>query len=150
MKTSILDVASYILEKCGSMTAMKLEKLCYYSQAWSLVWNGSPLFEENFEAWANGPVCPVLFDKHRHMFTVSKEDIPGNSLNLSSEQKETIDAVIEAYGKLDAYQLSTLTHNEAPWVNARGDTPSGARSSTVITLEAMEEYYASLVDVAQA
>ena len=119
------------------MTAMKLEKLCYYSQAWSLVWDGSPLFEESFEAWASGPVCPVLFDKHRHMFTVSKEDIPGDSLNLANEQKETIDAVIEAYGKLDSYQLSTLTHTETPWVNARGGIPSGTRSNTVITLDAM-------------
>lgn len=150
MKTSILDVAHYILEQCGPMTAMKLEKLCYYSQAWSLVWDGSPLFEEVFEAWANGPVCPVLFDKHRHMFTVSKEDIPGDSLNLTIDQKETINAVIEAYGKLDAYQLSTLTHSEAPWVNARGGLPSGARSNRVITLDAMEEYYGSLVDAVQA
>ena len=150
MKTSILDVARYILEQCGPMTAMKLEKLCYYSQAWSLVWDGSPLFEEDFEAWANGPVCPVLFDKHRHMFTVSKEDIPGDSLNLTDDQKETINAVIEAYGKLDAYQLSTLTHTEAPWVNARDGLPSGARSNRVITLDAMEEYYGSLVDAVQA
>jgi uncharacterized phage-associated protein len=53
------------------------------------------------------------------------------------EQKETIDAVIEAYGKLDSYQLSTLTHTETPWVNARGGIPSGTRSNTVITLDAM-------------
>ena len=150
MKTSILDVARYILEQCGPMTAMKLEKLCYYSQAWSLVWDGSPLFEEDFEAWANGPVCPVLFDRHRQMFTVSKDDIPGDSLKLTYDQRETINAVIEAYGKLDAYQLSTLTHAEAPWVNARAGIPSGARSHTVITLDAMEEYYGSLVDVVQA
>ena len=27
----IIDVAKYILEKCGTMTTMKLQKLCYYS-----------------------------------------------------------------------------------------------------------------------
>lgn len=150
MKTSILDVSRYILEKCGPMTAMKLEKLCYYSQAWSLVWDGSPLFEESFEAWANGPVCPVLFDMHRHMFTVSVKDIPGNPEKLTADQKATIDAVIDAYGKLDAYQLSTLTHSEDPWRNARSGLPSGARSDAVITLDAMELYYGSLVDAAQA
>ena len=36
--TSIFDVAAYVLDKLGVMTTMKLEKLCYYSQAWSLVW----------------------------------------------------------------------------------------------------------------
>ena len=36
----VFDVAAYILEKIGSMTTMKLQKLVYYSQAWSLVWDG--------------------------------------------------------------------------------------------------------------
>ena len=149
MKTSVLDVARYILDRCGPMTAMKLEKLCHYSQAWLLVWDGSPLFEESFEAWANGPVCPVLFDRHHHMFTVSMTDIPGDPKKLTCDQRATIDAVIEAYGKLDAYQLSTLTHSEAPWVDARGGLPSGARSDAIIALEAMESYYGSLVDTTQ-
>ncbi len=32
------DVAQYILEKQGEMTSIKLQKLVYYTQAWSLVW----------------------------------------------------------------------------------------------------------------
>lgn len=44
---NIFDTAKYILEKSGSMSTMKLQKLCYYSQAWSLVWDDSPLFEED-------------------------------------------------------------------------------------------------------
>jgi len=31
MKISVMDVASYILEKQGEMTTMKLQKLVYYS-----------------------------------------------------------------------------------------------------------------------
>ena len=58
--TSIFDVAAYVLDKLGVMTTMKLEKLCYYSQAWSLVWDERRLFPERFEAWANGPVGPDL------------------------------------------------------------------------------------------
>lgn len=146
MMTSVLDVARYVLVRCGLMTAARLERLCYYSQAWSLVWNGSPLFPEDFEAWANGPVCPVLFERHRHMFTVSAEDIPGDPSRLNEDQTETIDAVIEAYGVLDAYQLSTMTHSEAPWVYARDGILSGARCDSVITLDSMEVYYGSLVD----
>lgn len=42
--TSIFDVAAYVLDKLGVMTTMKLEKLCYYSQAWSLVWDERRLF----------------------------------------------------------------------------------------------------------
>ena len=36
MSLSVHDVAAYILKKQGEMSAMKLQKLVYYSQAWSL------------------------------------------------------------------------------------------------------------------
>lgn len=35
----VFDVAKYILHKKGPMTTMKLEKLTYYCQAWSLAWD---------------------------------------------------------------------------------------------------------------
>ena len=41
---TVHDVAAFILERLGSMTAMKLQKLCYYSHAWHLVWEERPLF----------------------------------------------------------------------------------------------------------
>ncbi|MHA1540324.1 MAG: Panacea domain-containing protein [Alphaproteobacteria bacterium] len=44
---------------------MKLQKLCYYSQALSLSKNSKKLFNENFEAWSNGPVCRELFNLHK-------------------------------------------------------------------------------------
>ena len=55
---NVFDAAAYILEKQGAMTAMMLQKLVYYAQAWSLVWDQRPLFGNKIEAWANGPVCP--------------------------------------------------------------------------------------------
>ncbi len=41
-----VDVATYILDREGEMSAMKLQKLVYYSQAWSLVWDDRPLFDD--------------------------------------------------------------------------------------------------------
>ena len=41
---TVFDVAAYILAKRGEMTAWKLQKLVYYSQAWSLVWDQRPIF----------------------------------------------------------------------------------------------------------
>ena len=32
--TTVFDVAAYILDRQGDMTAMKLQKLVYYCQAW--------------------------------------------------------------------------------------------------------------------
>ena len=68
---SVDDVAAYILSRKGPMSAMKLQKLVYYCQAWSLVWDDAPLFREPIEAWANGPVCPPLWERHRGRFELS-------------------------------------------------------------------------------
>src|SRR5687767_401361 len=62
------DVAAYILMEHGPLSAMKLQKLVYYSQAWSLVWDDRQLFREPVEAWANGPVVRELYERHRGQF----------------------------------------------------------------------------------
>ena len=109
---NVLDTAKYILEQSGSMSTMKLQKLCYYSQAWSLVWDDSPLFEEDFQAWANGPVCPELFFKTQGKYSVNASDETGGAGDLSDNQKDTIDKVLEHYGSHNAQWLSQLTHME--------------------------------------
>ena len=40
---SVFDVAAYILQKQGFLTTWKLQKLVYYGQAWSLVWDDDAL-----------------------------------------------------------------------------------------------------------
>lgn len=144
---TIFDVAKYILSQHGAMSTMKLQKLCYYSQAWSLVWNDKPLFNEDFQAWANGPVCKDLFLKHQGEYSVDKNSKcvrNGNVNNLSADEKESIDIVLEHYGDKNAQWLSTLTHMEEPWRKARQSLPDGAPCSKVITKESMAIYYGSL------
>jgi len=141
---TVFDVAACILRKLGPVSAMKLHKLVYYCQAWSLVWDERPLFGERIEAWASGPVVPELFAYHKGQFVVS--DIPvGKPEHLDQDAKDTIDAVIQFYGKKPPQWLSDLTHREAPWKNARQGIPEGARSNALISLESMAEYYGSLV-----
>ncbi len=141
---TVFDTAKYILERQGQMSTMKLQKLCYYSQAWALVWNDEPLFNEDFQAWANGPVCPELFFKTQGQFSVNKDDIPGNSSVLTKEQLETINTVLEFYGTRDAQWLSQLTHMEEPWQEARKGAPLDTRCSNIITKESMAIYYGGL------
>ena len=143
--TSVFDVAAYILEKQGEMTAMKLQKLVYYAQAWSLVWDEEPLFSERIEAWANGPVVPDLYGVHRGLFKVGSDIMSqGDFSKLSTEQRETADAVLEYYGNESSQWLSDLTHAEKPWKEARCGIPAGERGSVEITYAAMSEYYGSL------
>ncbi len=139
----VFDVAKYILEKQGSMTTMKLQKLVYYSQAWSVVWDEKPLFAEEIQAWASGPVVRELYDEHKGEFQISVLD-KGNTDNLKSEEKETIDAVLQAYGDKPAQWLSDLTHMEKPWNEAREGIPIGQNCENEITLASMSEYYSAL------
>jgi len=139
---SVHDVAAYILSKHRNITAMKFQKLVYYSQAWSLVWDEAPLFPERIEAWANGPVVPELYDRHKGMFRVISWD--GNPEALSPQQKKTVDAVLKFYAKQSSQWLSDLTHRERPWLEAREGLSAGERSNREITHAAMAEYYGSL------
>lgn len=141
---TVYDVGDYILAARGSMSAMKLQKLVYYAQAWSLVWDEQPLFPDDFEAWANGPVVRSLYDRHRGQFRVSSGFFGGNPERLLSEQRETIDRVLSFYGDKDPQWLSDLTHLESPWREARRGISDGERCSTVITKADIAEYYGSL------
>jgi uncharacterized phage-associated protein len=140
---SVFDVAAYILKRQKAVTAMKLQKLVYYAQAWSLVWDEKPLFKERIEAWANGPVCPALYAEHRGEFTITKEP-KGNPDALKRAERETVDAVLRDYGDRSATWLSELTHQEDPWREARSGIADGQRSNGVISHAAMAEYYSGL------
>ena len=144
METTVFDIAKYILHQRGQMSTMKLQKLCYYAQAWSLVWDDRPLFDEDFSAWRNGPVCKPLFDVTKGKFSVTEEDEPGDIAKLSPAQKKTIDEVLKSYGDKDAQWLSRLTHLEKPWQEARGNDSFDDRSDRIVTKESMGLYYGSL------
>lgn len=139
------DVAKYILSKKGSMTAMKLQKLLYYCQAWSLVWDEQPIFDNTIQAWANGPVVPSVYNYHRGQYFVSEADFPtGKVESLNHAQRQTIDAVLGYYGDKSAQWLIDLTHAEDPWKQARAGLGPGERGDREITLAAMADYYSGL------
>lgn len=142
---TIFDVAKYITESMGEISAMKLQKLMYYSQAWNLVWEEESLFTNDFQAWANGPVLPSLYARHRGQFKVDATLFAdGDSNALTAEQRANIDKVLGFYGEQTAQWLSNLTHQENPWLHARGELPAGALSEVIIPKAAIHEYYSSL------
>jgi uncharacterized phage-associated protein len=141
---TVHDVAAYILSRRGRMSAMKLQKLLYYSQAWSLVWDDRPLFGARVEAWANGPVIPVIYREHRGKFLVGRDWPKGDPDALDDKAQETVDAVLKFYGDKDSLWLSNLSHQEAPWRDARKGFAPGERCENEITHAAMAEYYGSL------
>ena len=142
---TVFDVAKYILHKKGRMSTWKLQKLCYYSQAWSLAWTERPLFEEDFEAWTNGPVCRQLFNAHKGLFEISEDELSQGDYNaLTSDEQDTVNIVIRDYGDMDPSELREQTHVEDPWKNARAGLSTWDRGDRIIEKSAMGEYYGSL------
>lgn len=149
LDATIYAAGRHIMEQKGEMTVMKLHKLLYYCQAWSLVWDGVPLFEQRIEAWASGPVIPDLYKLHKGQFVVSADTSWLNQVvgvELTGDQTETIDAILEAYGDKDSAELSWLTHHEEPWSGTREGVPLGERSNREISHESMANYYSSLIE----
>ena len=131
------DVAAYITRKLGSKPpAKKRLKLCYYAQAWSMAWYGEPLFAETIEAWRDGPVVRAIWDSPH-----SSPRPEGNADAVPEPHRGTIDAVLAMYGDLTGDDLSTLTHLERPWLDARGGLRAGASSRNPISPAALAAYY---------
>lgn len=141
---SIRDVAYHILQKTDNISTLMLQKLTYYSQAWSLAWTGVPLFEDRFEAWEKGPVNPKIFYTFQGRRIAPKNWVSSDN-ELNNNEKFIVDSVLSVYSDLDPDWLSKLTHIEDPWKIARGDIPLNCRCSEEITKQSMAKYYQSLI-----
>jgi len=143
---SVFDVAAAILTRRGPMSHMKLQKLLYYAQAWSLVWEESPLFPDEIEAWINGPVVRAVYEVLRTKFRVGVADLGGrgDASVLTAVESATLDRVLDYYGDKDPQWLSDLSHMESPWQTARIGVAPTERSSQPISHASLAEYYGSL------
>ena len=145
-------VADYFLLRVDpiagdAISNLKLQKLCYYAQAWSLALLRSPLYSERIEAWAHGPVIPALYGRFRKYGwqSIDPTELRTDPLaQLSDREKELLDAVWDRYGKLSGRELEELTHQEAPWKNAYGDRLPGTRCDTEITQADMTQFYSKM------
>ena len=143
-KGTIFDAAYYILNEIGWTTFMNLQRLCYYAQAWSLAWDKFALFEEEFEAWASGPVCSEFYN----IFELPKDlNVNADKLKpcFSKDEKETLDVIIKDYGDKEPHWLSELIRNEKPWLETRRGLSLKESSNTIISKKVMLEYYSSLI-----
>lgn len=132
------DVAAYIIaNRPPGLTTMKLQKLLYYSQAWSMAWDGAPLFLEPIRAWDRGPVVPSVFKAYEGCKRVLGVPASGDASALNVAQRATVDAVLGFYGTIDGGRLSDLTHLERPWRDAYAPT----RPSPPIPVEALASFY---------
>lgn len=115
----VVKVASYICQRYlrqfgRRIDEMKLHKLLYFTQRESIIQTGEPIFEECFEAWKYGPVLVPI----RQLY---KDNALHEPLSDSAEAqyKFVFDSVFDSYALKDSWSLSSITHGEYAWRQAR-------------------------------
>jgi uncharacterized phage-associated protein len=141
------EVANYIVcffqEAGDPISNLKLQKLLYYVQGWHLAFKGECAFQDRLEAWVHGPVQPGVYGSFKHNRWNPIVDAV-NRPNLPPEMVNVVDAVLEAYGGDSGYELELRTHQEPPWLLARGDLPQDAESNRVIDVLLMKSFFDEL------
>lgn len=144
----IFDIAYWFLNK-ESMPQKKLQKLCYYAQAWYQAIFERPLINGSFQAWVHGPVNRKLWNKTTIYGYSNITDPPFKGHELPINIIDFLEDVYYTYGKYDGDTLERQTHKEDPWRKTREGLNDYEPCEKEISLELMHDYYRkiSLVDV---
>lgn len=124
------------------LTHMRLQKLLYYVQGWSLATRGKQLFDARFEAWRHGPVVRSIYP---HFADYRDEPIAaseaGSKIELNDDDKLFVASVWSHYREFSASALRDMTHREPPWIEARRGLPDDANSENVIPVESIQCHF---------
>ena len=135
-------VINYILNRCGDITPLALQKSLYYVQGFYYAFNDKFLFEEDCQAWAHGPVYPEVYFKYKHFkFDPIESKIEVSDTIFTSSELIIIENVIKHFCCYSGKVLEKFTHSEYPWLETRGEIPEFESSTEVIKKEYIGKYF---------
>lgn len=141
-ETRIHLVARYLLYKCEDITPLMLQKALYYIQGFSFAFLGSFPFGEECEAWVHGPVFKEVYLRYKdYRFEPEQAREPFDESIFTVEEKAIYDSVVNFFCCYSGKVLERITHNEAPWLKARGSIPLSAYAEEVIDREVLGKYF---------
>lgn len=115
------------------MDEMKMHKLMYFSQRESLMYNNEPLFDGIFYGWKYGPVLKEVRSAYKNNTLASE-----SSETLSDATLKLLKSVMERYGSLSSWKLSSLSHEEFSWKKARKGLEAADDGNVELSLDAMK------------
>lgn len=123
----------YYEQKGERMDEMKMHKLMYFAQRESLMYNNEVLFEGKFYGWKYGPVLKEVRGAYfsENPFSDVTEKVSGKTLVL-------LKSVLDRYGLLSSWKLSSLSHEEFSWKKSRTGLDAGADGDVELSLDAMK------------
>lgn len=142
-----IDIANFFIDynaHCidDTITNLKLNKLLYFAQGYSLALYNKPLFSENIEAWHYGPVVADVYHKFK---SNNKENIAHTygKFSIDKFDNNTIEillAVINDYGKYSSSKLIEITHEKgSPW-----DMVYNEKANNIIPNNSIKEYFKNI------
>ena len=142
----LLAVIAYIFSALHEVTPLTLQKLLYYIQGnYAAIYDKS-LFDAPCEAWVHGPVYRNVYNLFRDFKYNPIDDdrfvpLKESALPLTPEAKEVVDRVLDTFGMYSGKVLESITHKEAPWLDARRGFLPDETSHAEISLDAMKAYF---------
>ncbi len=140
MEYSAMAVANAFIkrakeDKLDGLTPMKLQKLLFFAQSWSLARDNELLMDDVFCRWQYGPVIPSLYHEFKEYganpitemgsHVITREDklikVTPYIGDDDVESWDLIDEIIRVYGEYTGSQLSCITHEDnSAWARTGG------------------------------
>jgi len=127
------------------LTPMQIIKLVYFAHGWCLAVLRRPLIREQVQAWQYGPVVREVYWAFsrfgRQPITGFAQDAFGAPYraSLRADEQGLLEAVVQGYSHLHAWELSDLTHLPGtPW----SETIRKGGHRPAISDPLMQDYFA--------
>lgn len=139
------EVAQFFLHHAydgerDQISHLKLQKLLYYAQGYSLAISNKLMFNEPIECWPHGPVVKSIYHCYKKH---GGKPIPAvthfNTKAFSDEDIEVLKFVAKEYGQYSAWKLRDMTHCEDPWKT------SFSKKLVIISTDSIQQYFSSKV-----
>lgn len=120
--TSAIEVAKWLIAKAKmeneALTPLKLQKILYYAQGWSLAMRNQPLFSEDILAWKLGPVVREVYNelKDYGAADLRRQDYDATNSVSDPDTIRFLNSIWQSYGRLTPGDLVNRTHLSKPWV----------------------------------
>ena len=152
---NVLELVNYLLyldrekskldgeDASPDITLLKLQKLLYYCQGYSLGLFGEPLFEESIEAWEHGPVVVSVYNRYRSIGSLRISFEEKVEPKIDEHAKKIAQIVMQDKGRFSGWALRDMTHKEKPW----NYTYYNLGRNSVIKETIIQEFFTSTFDL---
>lgn len=134
------------------ITHLKVQKLLYYTQGWSMAFFNKPFIDESIQAWRYGPVVVSVYSalKRYGNNQILLDETADYLAKITDQDDRTLLLEVwRVYGKLSGLELSRMTHATTTW-QGRYDCTFGFHDSGQIDNAELKDYFLGLQKKAKA